>query len=330
MRPVVVPDLDGELAATVLARFARELRESEHRPGWVRVESRPPQVLLAAPVDQFSELAEGLRVALSQVRRDERPAMASGGDAQRRALRLMAGILGVAEGATLSPANLLRPGNLAIGFVAEDVEAASEAARKFWSFEGQSQEVSSTRAVAPVPKTREAAAGDESVLVVALELPVAADEAELLVLAELIAARGERLLTDAAGKVELLTPFVPGHRVLLVAVSAAEALDVVEASVRDGWANLTAPPTEEELSDVRRRAAAAAVGVWSGTTGRARRCAAVASGAVAWRSTADLEMSILTVPLEVVVQLLGGVADWESLRTTGAGVLPIVELGEIQ
>jgi hypothetical protein len=326
LRPVVVPDLDDELAATVLARVARELREGEQRPGWVRVESQPPQILLAAAADEFSELAEVLRVALGHVREDERPVMASGGSAPRRALRLMSGILGVAEGASLSPANLLRPGNLAIGMVAEDVEAASEAVRKFWSFGGPPEEVASVRAVAPVPKTREAAAGEESVLVTALELPVAADEAEILVLGELLASRGERLVTD--GKVELLSPFVPGHRVLLVAVSAALDLDSVEASVREGWADFTAPPTEEELSEVRRRVAAAAVGRWSGTTGRARRCAAVATGAVPWRSAKDLEMSILTVPLEVVVTSLRGVADWKALQNTGAGVLPIVDLGE--
>jgi hypothetical protein len=326
LRPVVVPDLDDELAATVLARVARELRESEQRPGWMRVESQPPQILLAAAADEFSELAEVLRVALGHVREDDRPVMAAGGSARRRALRLMAGILGVAEGANLSPASLLRPGNLAIGMVAEDVEAASEAVRKFWSFGGPRAEVASVRAVAPVPKTREAAAGEESVLVIALELPVAADEAQILVLGELLASRGKRLVAD--GKVELLNPFVPGHRVLLVAVSAAQDLGFVEAGVREAWADFVAPPTEEELSAVRRRMAATAVGMWSGTTGRSRRCAAVASGAVSWRSAEDLEMSILTVPLEVVVASLRGVADWKALQNTGAGVLPIVDLGQ--
>jgi uncharacterized membrane protein len=326
MRPVVVPDLDDELAATVLARVARELRELEQRPGWVRVDTTPPQILLAAPTDQFSELSEVLRAALAQAERDERPVMASGGTARQRALRLMAGMLGVAEGSSLSPASLLRAGNLSIGVVAEDLEAASEAVRKFWTFDGRAVESASVRALAPVPKTREAAAGENSVLVVALELPMAMDEAQMLVLAELLESRGEALLAE--GTVELLRPFVPGYRVLLVVATATAAIDSVEASVREGWAGFTGTVSEDELAGVRRRVAAAYAGRWGGTTGRACRCAAVASGAVVWRSTAEIEMAILTVPIEIVDTVLRGVADWDSLQNTGAGVLPIIEFDE--
>ena len=326
IRPVVVPDLDDELAATVLARVARELRELEQRPGWVQVQTTPPQILLAAPTDHFSELIEVLRAALAQVESDERPVMAAGGSARRRALRLMAGSLGVAEGSSLSPASLLRAGNLSMGVVAEDIEAASEAVRKFWSFDGGAVESASVRTVAPVPKTREAAAGEDSVVVVALELPAAMDEAQTLVLAELLASRGGTLLAE--GTVELLHPFVPGHRVLLVVASAKAAIDTVETSLREGWAGFTAPVTEEELSEARRRVASAHAGRWSGTTGRACRCAAVASGALVWRSTSDLEMAILTVPIEIVDVALRGVTAWESLYNTGAGVLPIIEFDE--
>ena len=328
MRPVVVPDLDDELAATVLARVARELRELEHRPGWVRVDTTPPQILLAAPSDQFSELTEVLRAGLAQAEGDERAVMASGGSARQRALRLMATTLGVAEGSSLSPASLLRAGNLAIGIVAEDIEAASEAVRKFWAFDGRSVESTSVRAVAPVAKTREATAGNESVLVVALDLPMAMDEAQMLVLAELLAARGTALLAE--GTVELLLPFVPGHRMVLVLASATAAIDTVETSLRDGWAEFTGPVTEDELGEIRRRAAAASARTWGGTTGRACRCAAVASGAVVWRAPAEIEMAILTVPLEIIDAALRGVAEWESLHNTGAGVLPIIDFEERQ
>jgi len=326
MRPVVVPDLDNELAATVLARVARELRELEQRPGWVRVDTTPPQILLAAPTDQFSELIEVLRAALAQAEKDERPVMATGGSARQRALRLMAGTLGVAEGSSLSPASLLRAGNLSIGVVAEDIEAASEAVRKFWTIDSHSVESTSVRAVAAVPKTREGAAGDDSVLVVALELPMAMDEAQMLVLAELLESRGKALLSD--GTVELLRPLVPGHKVLLVVASAAAAIDTLESSLRESWAGMTGSVSEDEFSAVRRRVAAAYAGRWGGTTGRACRCAAVAAGAVVWRSTADIEMTILTVPLEVIDAALRGVAEWESLHNTGAGVLPIIEFDE--
>lgn len=326
LRPVVVPDLDDELAATVLARVARELRELEQRPGWVRVDSRPAQMLLAAPTDQFSELVEVLRAALAQAEDDHRPVMAEGGSARRRALRLMAGILGIAEGSSLSPATLLRTGNLSLGVVAEDVEAASEAVRKFWTTDRSMLDSATVSTVAPIPRTREAAAGDDSVLVIPLELSITTDEAQTLVLAEVLASRGAALLGE--GSVEILQPFVPGHRVLLVVASAAATMDTVEVSAGKGWSDFTQPVTEEELAEARRRAAAVQAGAWSGATGRACRCAAVASGAVVWRTPTDLEMAILSVPLEVVNSTLQSVADWESLQNTGAGVLPIVEFGE--
>jgi hypothetical protein len=326
MRPVVVPDLDDELAATVLARVARELRELEQRPGWVRVDSRPAQILLAAPTDQFSELIEVLRAALAQVEEDQRPVMAEGGSARRRALRLMAGTLGIAEGSSLSPAILLRTGNLSLGVVAEDVEAASEAVRKFWRIDRPTLDSATVGTVVPVPRTREAAAGDDSVLVIALELSITTDEAQALVLAEILASRGAALLSD--GSVEILHPFVPGHRVLLVVASATATMDTVETSAGEGWSDFTRPVTEEELAEARRRVAATHAGAWSGATGRACRCAAVASGAVVWRTSTDLEMAILSVSIEVANATLQSVADWENLQNTGAGVLPIVEFGE--
>ncbi len=326
MRPVVVPDFDDELAATVLARVARELRELENRPGWVRVDSIPPQILLAAPSERFSELNEVLRAALAPVARDERPVAVSGGTARRRALRLMAGVLGVAEGSSLSPASLLQAGNLSLGVVAEDAEAASEAVRKFWSVRTQGGESTAVRAVAPVPKTREAAAGAESVLVVAIEFPIVTDEATLLVLAELLTMRGESLLAD--GSVEVLQPFVPGHKVLLVVATATTSMDSVEKSVAEGWADFTGAADEEELAETRRRVAASIAGAWSGATGRACRCAAVASGAVEWRSASDIGMTLLSVPLTDVDAILATVGGFENHQNTGAGVLPIVEIDE--
>jgi hypothetical protein len=236
----------------------------------------------------------------------------------------MAGILGIAEGSSLSPATLLRAGNLSLGVVAEDVEAASEAVRKFWAVEGTSVDGATVRTVAPIPKIREAAAGDQSVLVVALEFAAATDETLTLVVAELLASRSAALLAD--GTVEILQPFVPGHRLLLVVASVEATMDVVESTLREEWASFTGPTTEVELASVRRRVSAANAAVWSGATGRACRCAAVASGAVGWRPAADLEMTILSVPSEVVNTTLESVRDFDGLSNTGAGVLPIIEL----
>jgi hypothetical protein len=279
---------------------------------------------LSAAAGQFSELTEVLRAAVAQAGRSDQPVVTGGGDARRRALRLMAGFLGVAEGSSLSPASLLRMGNLSLGVVAEDAEAATEAVRKFWSQKDASTAGATVGTVAPVLRTREAAAGGDSVVVVALELAAVTDETLSLVVAELLASRSKALLAD--GTVEILRPFVPGHRVLLVVASGSETVDLVEGSLRESWSTLVRSSSEEELAGVRRRAAATAAAEWSGISGRACRCAAVASGAVGWRSAAELEMTTLSVPLDAVDTALESFADFEILANTGAGVLPIVEI----
>jgi len=322
MRPVVVPDLDYELAATVLSRLARELRDDQERPGWIWVNADPPQLELALPADEFARLGEVLEAALGRVADDRQPVMTEGGSARRRALRLMAEFLGIAEGSQLSPASLLRPGNLALGLVAEDGETAVEALYKFWAPEDLPQVVATSRPVAPVPKTREAASGGESALVVDLELGVAGDEIVALVVAEVLKRRAAEIF---GASIDVLHPFVPGHRVVLLVASAALPFDELETQLIRGWSALTAPVVEEELVGVRREVAALSSAEWSGATGRARRCAAVASGAVQWRPTSDLEMSILAVPAESVNSALAVVNDWTSLHNTGAGALSIVE-----
>jgi hypothetical protein len=324
VRPVVVPDLDDEAAATILSRLAREIRDDEERPGWVWVTAEPAQLELALPAEDFAQLGEVLQSALGRVTENTQPVMAEGGSARRRALRLMAGLLGVADGSTLSPATLLRTGNLALGVVAEDGEAATEAVRKFWATDGGFNGGATASAVIPVPRTREAAPGEDSVMVVGLELAVASGEVLALAVADLLAQRGEDLLPE--GTVEVLSPFVPGHRVLLLVASASGPLDAVEARLREGWEAFTSPATEEELVEIRRRVAADAAADWSGATGQARRCAAVAVGAVRWRPSAELEMSALSVPVERVNAVLTRFSAWENQHNTGAGILPIVEL----
>jgi len=325
MRPVVVPDLDYGLAATVLSRLARELREDEHRPGWIWVDENPPQLELALPPGDFAQLGEVLQAALGRVADDRQPVMAEGGSARRRALRLMAGFLGVAEGTQLSPASLLRPGNLALGMVAEDGEAATEALHKFWASEDLPQLVAIVGSVDPVPRTREAAAGGESALVINLELGITGDEIVALVVAEILNRRAAEIFEAS---IDILKPFIPGHRVVLLVASARSPLHELETQVVQGWPALTAPVVEQELAGVRRDVAAHSAAAWSGATGRARRCAAVATGGVQWRPASDLEMSIVAVSVETVNSTLAGFADWKSLHNTGAGTMPIVELDQ--
>ena len=326
VRPVVVPDFDHEAAATVLSRLAREIRDDEERPGWVWVSAQPAQLELALPAEEFAQLGEVLQSALGRVTDDTLPVMAEGGNARRRALRLMAGLLGIADGSTMSPATLLRTGNLALGVVAEDGEAAAEAVQKFWASDGSFDGGATASAVVPVPRTRQAAPGDKSVMVVGLELAVASGEVLELAVADLLAQRSEALLPE--GTIEILSPFVPGHRVLLLVASASGSLDSVEARLKEGWEALTSPVTEQELVEIRRRVAADAAARWSGATGQARRCAAVAAGAARWRPSAELEMSALSVPVEMVNVILAGFSVWENQRNTGAGILPIIEVDD--
>jgi len=323
LRPVMVPDVDGELSATILARLAGELRAGEERPGWVRVNVSPPLLEVAAPVDSFGELSEFLHAALVRVAADTRSVAGVGGGARRRALGLMGGLLGISGGSALSPFELLRPGNIALGVVAGDGEAAAEALRKFWIGGGERRTDTAGLQVAPIPRTRVAAAGDESVLVVALELNFAGDEAFVLVVAELLARRAEHLVPE--GSAEILAPFVPGRRMLLVVATAASQIDELDNSLRERWQEFTRPTNDEELVEIRRRVAATSSAAWSGVVGRSRRCAAVAAGAAVWRAPSDLEMQILSVSAEAVSVSLRSLADWTSLETTGAGVLPIIE-----
>ncbi|MFV2071037.1 MAG: hypothetical protein ACC742_00090 [Thermoanaerobaculales bacterium] len=326
LRPVMVPDVEGELSATILARLAGELRAGEERPGWVRVNVRPPLLEVAAPADDFGELSELLHAALVRMADDTRSVEGDGGGARRRALALMGGILGLSGGAALSPAELLRPGNIALGVVAGDGEAAAEALRKFWIGGGERRADAAGLQVAPIPRTRVAAAGDESVLVVALELDSTGDEAFALVMADLFARRAENLVPE--GSAEILAPFVPGRQVLLLVATAASQVDELGDVLRERWEEFTRPTTEEELVEIRRRAAAVSAAAWSGVVGRSRRCAAIAAGAAVWRAPSDLEMQILLVSAEPVSAGLGKLADWASLETTGAGLLPILDFDD--
>lgn len=324
LRPVMVPDLDGEVTATVLARVARELRSAASRPGFVRVRTNPPLIEVAGPADGFGELMEQLTSAYVAVASDRAPVATSGDDARRRALDLMAGLLGVTESEDLSPVVLLRSGNLALGVVATDAEAAAEAMGKFWAVESSDGPTTDVQSVPAVPRTRVAAAGDESVLVVALETAFGGNEAVALVLRELLETRARALWPE--GRVDVLRPYVPGRSLLLVAVSAENTVDEVERSIARDWSALVAGTGEEELAPIKRRVAAAASAEMSGVAGHARHCAATAAGASRWHQPAEFELEILTVDAEILDLILADFTDFETLETTGAGVLPITEL----
>lgn len=328
LRPVLTADVDGTVAATVLTRIAAEMRaQPDNAAGWIRAERQPARLELAATGDEFAELIEGLQAALDVVAMDRTSLAAeAGGDARRAALALVAQLLGLGASGPMSPADLLRPDNLALGIVAGDGETVVEALRKF-RFGGAASPLAAGATVAPsAQRTRIATAGKRSWL--AVVLPVAGSEGDLGiradVLAALLAARAPAVVADL--EVEALRPFVPGREVIVLLVAADGPIDVLEGAVRAAWQSWLVTPSEDELTTVRRRVAAAAAAAGSGAVGRARLLAAVAAGAATWRTAAERELAILTVGRSEMVQDLDRMRDFEQLVTAGAGVLPIVRL----
>lgn len=324
LRPVMVPDLDGEVTATILARLARELRSADSRPGFVRVRSNPPLIELAGPSDGFGELMEQLGSAYLAVISDRASIAVEGGNARRRALDLMSGVLGITEDKAPSPGSLLRPGNLALGVVAPDAEAAAEAFGKFWSADRSSGDSTDVQSVPAVPRTRAAAPGESSTVVIALEMGFGGMEAYSLVVREVLGERARGLWPSS--RIEVLAPYVPGRALLLLVITAEGSIDEIETEILKEWSALTSMAGDDELAPLRRRVAAAASAEMSGVAGHARRCAATAAGASSWHQPAEFELEILTVTAEVVSEILQGFASFEGLETTAAGVLPVDSL----
>lgn len=323
LRPVLTPDVDGAVAATVLARVATELRSSA--PGsvaWVRVAGDPARLEAAAPAEGFGELLEALQGALSRIAEDSTALAPGDGDARRRALSLLGVLLGLAGDPAVVPAALLRPDNLALGLVAEDRETVLEALRKF-GFGGPARPPAATAGTSE--RTRVAARGERSTVAVALPLDPALDaEARAAVLAELLEARVPEVAPGL--DVETLRPFVPGRTVVVLVVSRDGALDRLEEELAAVWTAWLAPGSEEELAGIRRRVAASVAAEGSGVVGRSRLCAGVAAGGRPWREPAELEMAVLTVSAP---ELETDLASWrrlDALVTAGAGVLPIEPL----
>jgi hypothetical protein len=321
LQPVLLPDLDGQLSGTVLARLAAVIRVSEGAPGWVRVGQRPPVLELAAPDDGFAELVEELQRAVELVASDDLPFADQDPDARRRSLQLMATVLGLAEDVGLSPAELLQPRNLALGVVAPDGETAVEALQKFQIGGSANRAFAQGRALSTVPRLREAASGRESAMVMALDIVSIGSPVNPAVVGALTEERARRLIEGA--EVEVLSPIVPGRNLVLLVVNVEDTLDGLERRLEAAWPEIVAPVSDDELASVGRQVAADVTAEMSGPVGHARRCAAVAAGSGYWQLPSDLQMEALTLSPEVVSGLLAAFGSWQDVQTTGAGVLPI-------
>jgi hypothetical protein len=320
LRPVLLPDIDGELTATVLARLAAEVRAAENAPGWVQVRLHPARLELAAPVDSFAELCEVLQLALSRITKDDSLVDPGGGSARRRAIRLMAAQLGLGASTNLSPASLLQPDNIALGMVAADAEAAIEALRKLLILEPIGGPLQG-QSLGSLQRTREAAAGRTSVLAVALTFDSPPGDITPDIISNLLLSRAATILPEC--RVEVLRPLVPGRTLLVLVVEAEMTLNELEMAIGESWVDWLEPPAEEKLSGIRRRVAAELSSAASGALGRARACAGFATGTMPWRSSSDVELQVLTTSPEDLAVVLESLSDWSALLTTGAGAIPI-------
>jgi hypothetical protein len=185
-------------------------------------------------------------------------------------------------------------------------------------------EATDVQSLPVVKRTRIAASGDESVLVVALEMAFDGDEAVAMVLRDLLETRAGALWPKS--RVAVLRPYVPGRSLLVLEVAADDTVDGVERSLARQWSSLISAAGEAELAPVKRRVAASASAEMSGVAGHARHCAATAAGASRWHQPAEFELAILTVDAQALNAILKGFSDLKTLVTTGAGALPIAEL----
>ncbi len=323
LRPVIVPDVDGALSATVLARVAAELRSLGSWPGWIGVRAEPPTLELAGQPDAFPELIEGLRTALDRVVADDTAVAPAADDARRRTLALVGSQLGLTGSGDLSPALLLRPANLALGGVVPDGEAAGEALAKLLVEGLPSASTPLTRDARPGARTREAVAGSGSALAAVIPVVGPPGPATQALVTDLL--RSRATVTVPEVHLEVLSPLVPGRRVLVVLVTADLDLDALEQLLASAWPRLTAVPSEVELEGIRQETAARMAAATGGTLGRASACAAIAAGERGWQAAREVELEVLSIGPEALAPIFAAVASWEVVETAGAGVMPIVD-----
>jgi hypothetical protein len=285
------------------------------------VGSAPPRLDLGAAPGSFPELCEVLQLGLERLAEDRTPALPPVVGARRRALQIMAARLGLGREADLTPAWLLRPGNLAMGAVVVDAEAAVEAMHKLLVVGDFGDAALTSQTLDPGQRSRAAAPGNRSVLAVAVPLPAGTGRAVAAVVAEVLGTRAAGAFAE--GEVEVLSPHVPGRPTLVLLVTAEGRLDELEERVRSAWSRVTAPVTEAELETVRRQTAARLTAAASGSIGHAQGCAQLAAGVWPWQAPTELEMAVLTLEVDQVGVVLAGARGFETLETTGAGVLPI-------
>jgi hypothetical protein len=126
--------------------------------------------------------------------------------------------------------------------------------------------------------------------------------------------------------VQVLTPVVPGAHPALLVVTAEASLPDLEKALSGAWGAATAPPSEEELTGIRRRLLERAARRFSGSVGRAAFMAEIAAGVRTWLPPAQWQTGVLAMATEDVAGQLSRWQSWDELLTTGAGPLPVSSL----
>jgi len=242
LRPILLFDLGGDAEAVVLARLATVLRRLEIRPPYIAVETDPPRLELASEQGGFPGLCEALQRAVEEVSADTNTVAAASG-AEGRALELMAGLLGLDGGREVTPAEILSPGNLAIGGVVGDGELAFEALEKFDVGGRPRTDTTVGSTVGGNLRSRAVVAGGEASVAVAL--PVVSGFPVPRTIAEILSKRVEDRFEDAA--VEVLLPLVPGRRILVLVVTRKGSAEGVEEDLRAAWDELFGPVGEDAV-----------------------------------------------------------------------------------
>ncbi len=320
VRPVLLPDLTGELTATVLTRFASALREGSAVPEWIRVHPSPPWLELAAPPDRFAELVEASHAALATLWDDTTPAAADRTDPLRAAIGLLAVRLGATRSGEVIPAELLRPTNLVLGAVVTDAETAVEALDKLLDRRTGAPPALTTHAMSASSRRRIAMSGTRAAAVAAIMLPPESHWTEAEVVRALLERRAGRLLDH---EFAAATPLVPGKRPVVTMVSGRGELAALEAAFQEAWPGLVAPVTDDELVAVLRQVASQITRDSSGAMGRARTAAAIAAGVRHWEPAMATQLRVLTLSAERIGELLATAQSYDMLERTGAGRLPV-------
>lgn len=320
LRPILLSGIGGDAEAVVLARVGGALRSGGLPLPSVEVQTDPPRLELVAEADNFALLCEALQRALSEVASDTNP-IAGSLESRDRSLQLLGRILGLNSGEDLSAADILAPGNIALGALAPDAETAIEALQKFGVGGEKAPDQLLSTTIESAFRHREAASGSTSA--VAAAVPLEAGWPVPQFIRTLFEERSAEIWPEA--RVRVLEPLIPGRRFLVLVVEADGPGAELEQRVREKMEALAAPVDEETLPALRREVVLEETRRVSGIIGRARLCSEIAAGAAEWRAPTRQEMRIMGAEPDEINQELEKIRLLTEIEWTTVGPMALNE-----